>query len=241
MSVALPGDDAASMERFFQAFEQRSEESAAGLGAFFQQFDSAYARARGARAATTPHLDVLRIFRLEYRELPHSDALKWFLDPEAEHEQGGLFATELLRHFVPGFPPISNYKVARELVGTHGRTDIGFYAPGEFVVFIENKVRAGERENQIRDMVRDLLEFSEALKVPENRQFALFLSDQGSEPTTAADLPPRFLRDNLRSVSRVDLIQRFRSALNTVPVASQLLLNFVDSYLAAIRRLLLGI
>jgi hypothetical protein len=180
-------------------------------------------------------LDVLRVFGLEFRELRHSDALAWFLDPHAEHEQGALFANALLR-FV-GFKELSieGYTVKRE---HHERTDVSLYAGGDFAVFIENKVRHFERDKQVSDMVGSLITLCEALSIPREHRFAIFLTDAGAKPVTGptADIPG-FLVRNLMSLRRIDIFEAFAAALSSSTVYSPLLMNLIECYLGAIRRM----
>jgi hypothetical protein len=235
MNTLPLNEQVADLERFFAAFREHGSIAVSRLAQFFTDFDHEYARARDTRAATTPHLDVLRVFGLEFAELRHSAALAWFLDPGAEHEQGDLFARTLLQLLGCTTSPAGRYTVQRE---RHGRTDVACYAPGQFAVFVENKVRHSEREAQVNDMVRSLVRLSDSLAVPRAGRFAVFLTDTGAVPVTGPTADsPGFLLAHLKSVSRVQLIESFRAALAAQPVVSPLLLNFLDSYLAATRRL----
>jgi hypothetical protein len=228
-------NEAEAFGRFFVAFREHDAAFTAELPRFFHQFKEHYRLARSTRAAATPHFDVLRVFGLEFAELRHSDALAWFLDPEAEHEQGALFANALLRF--AGAEAISSeaYIVDRE---RHARTDVAFYASGKFAVFIENKVRHFEREKQVLDMIDSLTKLSNTIGVPRERRFGIFLTDSGAKPVTGPEADSaEFLVVNLISTRRVDLFESFRSALEKQPVYSPLLMNFIDSYLEAIRRL----
>jgi hypothetical protein len=128
-----------------------------------------------------------------------------------------------------------NYFVLRE---RHERTDVAFYAPGRFAVFIENKVRHVETELQVTRMVESLARESGKHGILRERRFAIFLTDKGDKPVTGpAGDSAEFLHGNLISISRVQLFQLFRSALDEQPLHSPLLMNFMDSYLNAIRRI----
>lgn len=224
-----------ALTKFFAAFRQHSLVSSTELYAFFSKFEKNYTSARLSRAAATPHLDVLRVFGLEFRELRHSDALAWFLDPHAEHEQGPLFANALLG--LAGFKEVSieGYAVKRE---HHERTDISFYARSDFAVFIENKVRHFERAKQVSDMVDSLITLSEALSIPREYRFAIFLTDSGARPITGPTADTSgFLVRNLRSLRRIDIFEAFATALNSSSVYSPLLMNLIECYIGAIRRL----
>jgi len=112
-----------------------------------------------------------------------------------------------------------------------------FMPGGEFAVFVENKVRHFEREEQVSDMVKSLVRRSKELDIPPRRRFALFLTDTGAEPVTGpAEDTAEFPKRNLQSRSRVALFEDLRAALVAQPVYSPLLLQFLDSYLHNIRR-----
>ena len=227
--------DAQALATFFAAFRQQASGASDEMASFFQKFAQDYRVARKDRAATTPHLDVLRVFGLEYAELRHSDVLAWFLRPTNEHEQGPLFANALLQHL--GLEPISdeNYFVLRE---RHERTDLAIYASGKFAIFIENKVRHTERDKQVSDMVHSMARVSQACRIPRDRRFAIFLTDSGAESVTGPDADsPEFLVSHLVAMRRVELFKCFRMALEGQPNHSPLLMNFINSYLNAVRRL----
>ena len=226
----------ASLTAFFTAFQNASHRLGDEMKSFFQQFERDYRAARKSRAATTPHLDLLRVFGLEFAELRHSDVLAWFLKPTAEHEQGPFFLNALLHRL--GLEPIANEsdKVLRE---RHHHTDVATYGDGRFAVFIENKVRCFERPDQVSDVVNSLVHASRELLIPRERRFAIFLSDKGIKPSTGPkEDSSEFLLSNLKPWSRVQLFDWFREDLEARGQAnySPLLMNFLDSYLNAIRR-----
>lgn len=237
MITPLPVGNASTLGRFFDVMRHYQKDDDARLGTFFQQFDHSYREARATRAASTPHLDVLRVFGLAFAELRHSAVLAWCLDPSAEHEQGPLFAQAFLGLF--GFQEkiADVYTVERE---RHGRTDVSCYARGQFAVFIENKVRHFEREQQVEDMIRSMAEVSNHQNIPRERRYAVFLTDHGGPPKTAptADSPD-FLLANLFSLARMEVFECFGTALERVDASrrSPLLVNFLDSYLNSLRRL----
>ncbi|MDR3405903.1 MAG: PD-(D/E)XK nuclease family protein [Chthoniobacter sp.] len=226
---------AANLAEFFLQLRESRAESSGKLDSFFRLFESEFRQARIVRAANTPHLDVLRIFGLEFAELRHSDALAWFLRLRAEHEQGPLFINALLNLFKPGLKSSDRYTVHRE---RHDRTDVSVYAPSKFAVFVENKVRHSERERQVSDMVQSLVQVGTLFSIPREYRFALFLTENGAKPVTGpTEDSADFCVSNLMSLSRVELFEHFRRELGAQPVHSPLLLSFLDSYLNAIRRI----
>lgn len=226
---------ARKLNAFFAKLRQQTSVSSLELSRFFDRFEQDYAQARSTRAAATPHLDVLGIFGLQFAELRHSDVLAWFLDPHAEHEQGALFADALLELAGCKRVPSERYSVKRE---RHDRTDVAFYAGPHFAVFIENKVRHFERDKQVSEMVDSLVRLSHDLSIPRERRFAIFLTDAGAQPITGpTGDSSEFLMKNLKALRRIEIFEAFRAALAESAVYSPLLMNFVESYLGAIRRL----
>ncbi len=228
--------DAHLLEVFFSELSRDLERRSGQIQSFFDEFEVNYRAARSDRRAGTPHLDVLRVFGLEFAELRHSAVLAWFLDCEAEHEQGALFANALVRMCNPEiskFP--ERYTVRRE---RHQRTDVSLYASGHFTVFVENKVRHTEREEQVSDMVKSLCDLSKNLGVPRDGRFAVFLTDHGISPITGpVEDSADFFIANLKSLRRLDIFEAFRAELKKQGVCSPLLMNFLDSYIGAIRRI----
>src|SRR5258708_4517236 len=142
-SVKNPsGPSCELFSQFFLEFEKTlGKVSGPQFEKLFREFNAAFKESRTQRVGSTPHLDLLRVFGLRTDELRHSRVLSWFLDADAEHEQGALFAQALLR-LVAGdqkaeITETQYYIVKRE---KHGRTDVSVYARQRFAVFIENKV-----------------------------------------------------------------------------------------------------
>ena len=215
---------------------QRTESpSSEELDIFFQNFENAYRDARKERALRTPHLDVLQIFGLAYAELRHSDVLAWFLDSEAAHEQGPLFLNAVLRRF--GHTPIAieRYHVDRE---RHARVDIACYCRGEFAIFIENKVRHGERDRQVKDMIASLIAVAREFQISPDDRFAVFLTEEGRDSVTGpTESNPEFDLKNLYPMSRIELFELFETALSQQIPRSPLLEGFLQSYLNSIQKI----
>jgi hypothetical protein len=220
---------------FFLAFRQKQGGASAGLAAFFQAFDHAYQLARTVRATNTPHLDVLGVFGMEFRELRHSDALAWFLRARSPHEQGSLFANALLQRIGLNRAPDENYHVLRE---RPEYTDVALYAPGHFSVFIENKVRHFESAQQVTGMVEAMSRWSDRHGIPRERRVAVFLTDSGIQPESGPKEDSfGFLLSNLHALSRVEVFECFLAALEKQPVCSPLLRGVLEAYLSSVRRL----
>ncbi len=209
----------------FEDFEASLQVKAGEFDRLLDDFNSDYIAARASRAATTPHLDVLRVFGLGARELCHSRALAWFLRIDGEHEQGCLFINALLS--LVNLPPVSteNYHV---LLEKPDRVDVAIYAVREFALFIENKVYAKEQKMQFERLINSLKKLSEAKRIPTGRRVAVFLTNDGrgaSTIPTKAD--PTIAVFNLR---RDVVVRAFAAAFSALPVKSLLLANLLDAY-----------
>ncbi len=64
------------------------------------------------------------------------------------------------------------------------RVDIAAFQRGGFAVFIENKVDHFERDDQIADLQRSLVTWSEAHGIPPGQRFAAFLTENGRMPVS---------------------------------------------------------
>jgi len=213
---SAPRSDSDLFSQFFREFHETLEQaSGPQFEKLFREFDAAFKESRTQRVDSTPHLDVLQVFGLGMDELRHSRVLSWFLDADAEHEQGVLFAQALLRlvagEQAPEILDGEHYIVERE---KHSRTDVSIYQRRRFAVFIENKVRASERTDQVKDMINSLVRLADAQRIPVSCRFAVFLTDDGREPTTKPSKDVSgFEPHNLKALSRVEVFDAFYRAL----------------------------
>lgn len=261
----LPNMNGASQleefENVFNCYRQTIELAAHTVAVDFKSFavtfERAYKDARQERAPTTPYLNVLQVFGLETRELRHSDALAWFLREDGEHEQGDLFMRTFLNELLKPFglimqSPIAPYTVGREKSYKAKKqpcdsgeardderrrsVDVVAHARGKFAIFIENKVNAGEQDNQFSDLEDFLYKFSIENSIPENKRFAVFLTDTtDKKPKTGSGKQDTTIVR--RNVKRTELFGWFGAALQNSPVKSPLLIQFLDNYLHAIKQL----
>ena len=231
----LPRDSSFQLVKFFAELGAAARSTEASLRDFFELFDREYSNARKLRAPTTPHFDLLSIFGLQFSELRHSDVLAWFLDPDAAHEQGGLFADKLLRLCGDDLGASDTHVVERE---RHGRVDLAMYARGEFAVFIENKVRHFERELQVADMITSMAHVATDRGIPIARRYAIFLTDTGEAAVSGPKADSAHFRiSKLTALSRIEIFEAFRTALTGQGDFSPLLMNFLESYLLSIRQI----
>ena len=124
--------------------------------------------------------DFLAIINLARHENTHSRVLKWLLTPTARHGLGCSLAERLVEHCA-GNPPRKPL-VVKEVafsVRRHGReTDLVVWGDS-FTLIIENKVDAGEQDDQADDLYANFKTVTAPL--------FLFLTPDGREPLTATN------------------------------------------------------
>ncbi len=177
------------MTALFQRFEAlradqekaRCDRVAAFLGLFEQQ--------HFARLTTGPvEFNVFSALRVADYEIRHSAFLAWLLDARSEHKQGTKFLRCLLAACdIPyDLSPTTLPVVRVEYRERRAFIDIMVHVPGELLVFIENKIGAPEGDKQLICEFKDMRELGVRLHVPKERQYAVFLTLGGREPTTHA-------------------------------------------------------
>lgn len=137
------------------------------------------------QAARVPeYFNIFRLLRVPFGEVVHSRVLAWLLEPTAPHQLGTLFLSRFLSLCRLGIPESIQEKCRGyvEHAGEESIVDIMICAPGELILFIENKVFSGEGFQQIDREARDLARLGSRLRVPEERQFAVFLTPGGRKP-----------------------------------------------------------
>ena len=104
-----------------------------------------------------------------------------------------------------------DYVVERE---KHERTDVAVYCRKQFAIFIENKVHASKRADQVKDMIKELVKLADAQQIPVSCRFGLL------SPMTAANQRQnhpgksrRFDASNLKPLSRVEVFGAFHQVL----------------------------
>jgi len=210
------------LDEFGSSFKSAASQRECVYKQFLGDFDSAFKEARIDRAVTTPHLGLLSPFGLKYRELCHSRILRWFLDPNSEHEQSSLFLDALLTEL--NIPITAGEDVILQLEKPD-RVDISVYSPKKFAVFFENKVFHKERDHQFNDLIESLNKLSDANEISSKARAAVFLTDDGRKPTSG---PADGIACCFR---RVTLFGIFDKALEQAPVKSALLTHFLKAYL----------
>lgn len=169
----------------------------------------------------------LSVLRVGSDEVVHSGVLAWLLDGVAGHGQGPLFLNLLAKAL--GLPIVlaatDRYVVRREFSGRESIIDVCVCRPGDFLIYLENKIWAGEGLEQVDRELRDLHRTAEANGVPERRRFAIFLTP-GGRSSISGD-PSPWLR-----LSYTRLVGAFRAAASGIDDAK--LAAFVSDWLETI-------
>jgi hypothetical protein len=128
--------------------------------------------------------NVFSVLGVRTDEVKHSSFLAWLLDADGDHGQGPMF----LRAFVDlccldiPRPVLDRSLVRTEFPGQESIIDILICCRGEFIIYLENKVLAQEGPAQIDREWADMRHLAVAWRVPEGRQFAVFLTPTGRKP-----------------------------------------------------------
>jgi len=147
-------------------------------------FERAQAAWKKRQVLVAENFNLLRTMRLTRNELCHSDILAWLLDHRGTHAQGNCgFRLFLQSLDLPLKYAETDYLVFREASGQEARLDIVIEADRQFVIGIENKVDAEERDNQTPSEWADLERRAKQLLVPRSNQIAaLFVTPDGENP-----------------------------------------------------------
>lgn len=207
--TVTPGFDC--MEQFFTDFRvlqaARQEQRLAEMQAFLATFEDAHRRVWRSRV----DFNVFDLLSVVTNEVCHSRVLAWLLDAESGHGQGDLFMqtfAELLRLDLPP-QAFARYQVRTELVGAESIIDVTVFQRGEFLIYVENKILAAEGIQQVDREFRDMRRLGAVLHVPQDRQFAIFLTPEGRPPVSGA-------ATRWRTVSYLEIAGAFRALLPAI-------------------------
>lgn len=138
-----------------------------------------------------PHFNVFHLLGIERKEaLLHTKLLAALLNPKGSHGQGFLFlklffdVAKRAGLIVPPQPVEQDHWMIRREVsaGAGNRLDLLIESrPLRYIAVIENKIGAGERENQLSDYG----EWMEAYRRNYQNRQLVFLTIDGQMPTTA--------------------------------------------------------
>lgn len=109
---------------------------------------------KGEDKTTARRFNVFCALRVERSELPHSRFLACLLDPQGIHDQKDLFLRafleDVLQEQIERLVNLTKSKVATELSTEYGNLDIVITLSDKQIIVIENKVDAGEGEDQLK-------------------------------------------------------------------------------------------
>ena len=157
---------------------------------FISEFSNVIENWRKRQKASADDFNIMEVLELESDELSHSKLLVWLLNANPRlsgtHYQGhcGLqaFLEVLLPKLEPSYVPNDGYAVEREVSYEKARLDIQVLAAGHFLIGIETKIEANERENQTTDEWDGMVKRAEREKIPLSNLHGFFLTPKGIEP-----------------------------------------------------------
>lgn len=173
---------------------------------------------------TSTHHNIFQIFSLTLDENAHSSFLAYLLNPLERHGQGTVFLDAWLHWLRPRcLRPLSGHgaHVTPERYASQwGRIDIVAELRDGTLIAVENKVCAGEQEDQLTRYGNWLHE-----QPGPSQRLLVFLTPDGRKGTTARAGQP-VIRMSYR-----DLAQVLEQALRTVPDAAHSLRADVGQYI----------
>ena len=152
--------------------------------------------------------NLLNLCRVGTDEVRHSAILAWMLDSTSGHGQGNLFLNAFLKAAgIPAEAENTRCKVRTEFCVSEAVVDILVYQRNELLIYVENKVLAAEGDRQIDREFRDMRKMGIGLHVPESRQFAVFLTPDGWNPSSGD-------ASQWKSLSYTDLAQEIQGVIS---------------------------
>jgi len=135
----------------------------------------------GHLSERNPRANIFSILDVGADEVSHSAFLAWLLDPPSSHGQGSRFLQTFLNIAEPQIDlQVPNaYQVQTEFSGMASIIDVVIYKAGTFLVFIENKTTSPDTPDQHDREFQDLRRMGTVLGVPEDQQFAIYLTPYG--------------------------------------------------------------
>jgi len=177
-------------------------------------------------AVSTVRFNTLSVCRVRHDEVKHSAILAWFLDASSGHGQGALFLQAFMDCCGIQVAAPTSYRVKTEFSGPEAIIDVMVSRRREFLLYIENKVFASERPDQVDREFRDMRLLGRSLCIPEEQQFAVFLTPSGKLPKSGD--AARWL-----SVSYFDLAATFTRAASQITAPK--VRDFVDDWAEAVQ------
>ena len=202
--------------------ESKRETRLQEMGSFLATFEATHRHIWRNRV----DFNVFHLLGVRSDEMTHSAVLAWLLKAESGHGQGDLFMRAFIELCSLDIPDwlLDRYTVRTECVGAESIIDVMVVRRGEFLVYLENKVYAPEGHKQVDREFRDMRRLGVSLKIPEKRQFPVFLTPRGRRPSSGD--PTRW-----RALSYGDLAEAFAALLPNIaaPKVKVLVQDWIDA------------
>ena len=203
------------------------------------------------RRLTSERHNIFEALGVAHKENYHSRFIGYLLNPSGEHDQGNVFLRALLQWLVP-HPALSptvcdsinaylspfvvrrtQARITTELdTGGYGRIDLVIELPGGTTIAIENKVYAGEQDEQL-GRYWQWLRSPRPSGTAENSAL-IFLTPDGRAGTTSA------AQDAVVRMSYADLAQVLEQGAATCPATASPLTQSVSQYTHLCRNIAIG-
>lgn len=203
------------------------------------------------RRLTSERHNIFEALGVAHKENYHSRFIGYLLSPSSEHDQGDVFLRALLQWLVPHpalSPMVRNSinaylsplvvrrtqaRITTELdTGGYGRIDLVIELPGGTTIAIENKVYAGEQDEQLRRYWQ-WLRSPRPSGAAENSAL-IFLTPDGRAGTTSA------AQDAVVRMSYADLAHVLEQGAVTCPATASPLIQSVSQYTHLCRNIAIG-
>lgn len=203
------------------------------------------------RRLTSERHNIFEALGVAHKENYHSRFIGYLFNPSGEHDQGDVFLRALLQWLMP-HPALSptvrdsigaylspfvvrrtQARITTELdTGGYGRIDLVIELPGGTTVAIENKVYAGEQEEQLGRYWK-WLRSPRPSGAAENSAL-IFLTPDGRAGTTSAT------QDAVVRMSYADLAHVLEQGAATCPATASTLSQSVSQYTHLCRNIAVG-
>ena len=232
------------LHRFVEGWRSKTRFSLNDLAAVCDEFSRLLQRNAVAERTTAPRVNILKVLNLGHDEMRHSRMLAWMLDPHETHAQGTLFIKGFLSAIklndrIDEYIPEERENGARgediEVFRERpGRIDLAVIANELFAIFVENKVRAGEQQDQLERHWDTLNEYAEReWQIPPTNRHLVFLTPTGRAPSS---LYSQLRFPQLIQLGFDALCQAFREAASSEACRSDYVRRLILDYVAEVER-----
>ncbi|MGM0494497.1 MAG: PD-(D/E)XK nuclease family protein, partial [Armatimonadota bacterium] len=163
-----------------------------------------------------------------HEEVIHTQFLAWLFDRHGDHGQRHLFMSALLDlcSLSPRDDWERGYVVRPEFARAEAQIDIMVARCFDFLIYIENKINAGDQRRQVDREFRDMRRTGGVMHVPAERQVAVYVTRTGRDPTSGDT-------DRWLCISHEQLAAALRPALEHV--SSRRVRFIVEDWMRTVR------